>query len=684
MSSPKPSSTQARHRTGRLIVGLSALLSLLATSTLGVTPARADEAVVPESGSFTISGAGFGHGWGMSQYGAYGAAKKGLSWKQILAFYYPGTTLDTLKTGSKIKVWITADSDNDLRVMPAKGLVLTDAAGGSFALPTGSTYKTWRVTRSGDGLQLHYRTASGTWAKQTTTLGTGTWTFANAAKLVRVQLPSGTSKEFRGTVAFVKRDVGGRTVNRLSMEDYLKSVVPSEMPTSWAADGVRTQAVAARTYAARIQAGAGSAYDICDTTACQVYSGYSSISSGGSRRLHETSGGNAAVEATAGTIVRYGSGIALTQFSSSNGGHSAQGDYPYLSAHEDPYDSVVTSNAWTRTITAKSLANVWPSVGTARQLQVTKRDGDGRWGGRVTSIKIIGSKKSITVSGVSFQRTFGMRSNLFTVKGGTAITAAPVAVRPGKAYAAFPRSYHSANRAELLMINSAGKLVRYPVAASGALSKGKTLASGFGSYTHVLNAGDWNGDGYQDVIARTAGERLLLFRGDASGGLKTGVDMKLRSNHTSLTSVGDFNGDRRPDLVVVSNSGNLYLVLGNGKTGFAGFTKLATGWGGRDWMRSPGDISGDGRPDLITRVGDRLYLHKGTNKSFSKPVVLGWSGWSRVAAITSIGDFDGDKRADLLARNANSQLVLYRGSGKGTLLPAKTLPNTYPNLRFAL
>ena len=64
----------------------------------------------------------------MSQYGAYGAARKGLSWKQILAFYYRGTQLSTMPSGTRIKVWITADNDSSLRVLPASGLTVRDTA----------------------------------------------------------------------------------------------------------------------------------------------------------------------------------------------------------------------------------------------------------------------------------------------------------------------------------------------------------------------------------------------------------------------------------------------------------------------------------------------------------------------------------------------------------------------------
>ena len=223
---------------------------------------------------------------------------------------------------------------------------------------------------------------------------------------MKVVLPNGSVRPYRGTVALIKRGTGGRTVNNVLLENYVKGVVPAEMPTSWAANAVRAQAVAARSYAVRLQKFAGNVgYDICDTTACQVYRGMA----------HETTGGNAAVKATTGTIVTYRGVVALTQYASSNGGHSARGDYPYLAAKRDPYDGVIKSQAWTRTLSASSISRAWPSVGTVKQLQITSRDGAGAWGGRVKAIRIIGTSRTATVSGTTFQYMFGMRSSLYMV-----------------------------------------------------------------------------------------------------------------------------------------------------------------------------------------------------------------------------------------------------------------------------
>jgi stage II sporulation protein D len=412
--SPTPGGTVARTWIKRLL-GAATTLVLIATAAMLTTiPAHADSAVSARSASFTIRGAGWGHGWGMSQYGAYGAARKGLSWKQILAFYYRGTRLSQLPNGTKIKVWISADNDNSLRVLPASGLAVSDTAGHHYTVPTGSRYTSWRISRSGAGYRLSYRTSNGSYVTKSTGLAIGTWSFSTRSKIVKVVLPNGSVRPYRGTVALIKRGTGGRTVNNVLLEDYVKGVVPAEMPTSWAANAVRAQAVAARSYAVRLQKFAGnSGYDICDTTACQVYSGMA----------RETSGGNAAVTATTGTIVTYQGVVALTQFASSNGGHTARGDTPYLAAQRDPYDGVIKSQAWTRTLSASSISRAWPSVGTVMQLQITSRDGAGDWGGRVKAIKIIGTARTATVSGTTFQHIFGLRSSLYMVAGSSTSSA---------------------------------------------------------------------------------------------------------------------------------------------------------------------------------------------------------------------------------------------------------------------
>ncbi|HEU5485800.1 MAG TPA: SpoIID/LytB domain-containing protein [Microlunatus sp.] len=648
--------------------------------TAPATDAAADPSTTPRSGSFRISGAGFGHGWGMSQYGAYGAAKRGLSWQKILAFYYPRTTRSKLPSTGTIRVWVTADSDGSLTFKSAPGARISDGSK-SYTLPTGSSYDYWRISRSGSGYKLATKNSGGSWKTRSTGLGTGTWRATSSSGALRLVLPSGSTRGYRGALSLVKRGSSGRTVNTVSVENYVRAVVPSEMPTSWHPNAVRVQAVAARTYGAFLRArSSSSGYDICDTTACQVYRGLD----------NETAAGNAAVSATAHVIMAYGGKPAFTQFSSSNGGQITTGDYSYQIAQKDPYDGLIKDQTWSKTISASKLGKAF-GVGTAKRVQVTKRDGYGKWGGRVASVKITGTKRSVTVSGGSFKGKFGMRSNYFTVNGTSSPSKSspsptvpapkPTTVKPGARYAVFPHTYRSTSRADLLLVTD-GNLRRHPI-SKASLGAGQTIDSGYRSFTHVVNAGDWNGDGYADVIARTSRQRLLLYRGTSTGGFTTGVDLGLLSNHKNVTGVGDVNRDRFPDLMVISTSGTAYLVYGNGRTGYKSYARVAGSWSNRDWLRGAGDVNGDKRMDVITRVGDRLYVHLGTKAGgFAAPQAI-LTGLRGVSAITAVGDVDGDKRSDVVARLSTGKLRLYRSTGT-KLVASTTYGGSYRGTRFAL
>ena len=679
MSSPQPSVPDVVRRWARRLVVAGLSLGVVGAASLTApATAVADSATSARSGYFNITGAGFGHSWGMSQYGAYGAATKGLSWKQILAFYYPRTVRAQLPTTGTIRVWVTADSDGALTFRPATGAKISDGKK-SYTLPTGSSYDYWRISRSGSGYKLAYKKSGGSWKTRSTGLGTGTWKVTSSTGSLRLVLPNGTGRGYRGALSLIKRGSSGRTVNTVSMENYVRAVVPSEMPTSWHPNAVRAQAVAARTYGAFLrERSSASGYDICDTTSCQVYRGMD----------NETANGDAAVKASAHVIMSYGGKPAFTQFTSSNGGQITQGDYSYQIPQKDPYDGVIKDQTWSKKISASKLGKAF-GVGTAKKVQITKRDGLGRWGGRVLSIKITGTKKSVTVNGNHFKGKFGMRSNYFTVNGTSSPatpqpstpTPTPETVKPGTKYAVFPHSYRSTSKADVLLVDGSS-LRRVPISKS-SLGTGQTIDSGYGTFTHVVNAGDWNGDGYADVIARSSRGRLLLYRATSTGSFGTGVDLGIVSNHKNVTGVGDVNGDKYPDLMVINTSGQAYLIYGNGKTGYKSYARVSGTWSNRDWLRGAGDFNGDKRMDVITRVGDRLYVHLGTKGGgFAAPKVI-LTGLSGISAITAVGDIDGDKRSDVVARLSNGKLKLYRSNGS-KLVASTTYGGSFSGTRFAL
>ena len=233
------------------------------------------------------------------------------------------------------------------------------------------------------------------------------------------------------------------------------------------------------------------------------------------------------------------------------------------------------------------------------------------------------------------------------------------------------------------MINRDGILRRYPI-SNAALGTAVTIGSGYRAYSHVVNAGDWNRDGYQDIIVRTEdGGRHLLMRGTTLGNLATGVDMGFAASIRTMTSIGDANGDGVPDLAVISRAGNLWLLYGDGNTGLKSVRIVARGWNDHIWLRGVGDWNRDGRPDLVSRINDTLFLHLGTAAGFGRSTSLG-TGWSSIASITSVGDFDGDGRGDIVARTKTGTLLLYRGNSTGGLETPQALPGSFIGTRFVV
>src|SRR3954452_7794369 len=138
---------------GLLATALAASLGLGAPA----SAASADVWKVPSDATITVRGHGYGHGHGMSQYGAEGAARKGLTYRQIVRFYYPGT--DWGQARGRVTVLITADTTDDLVVVARKGLTVRDTAGGKrLPLPDNGASR-WKVAVGSDGVtRLLFRT----------------------------------------------------------------------------------------------------------------------------------------------------------------------------------------------------------------------------------------------------------------------------------------------------------------------------------------------------------------------------------------------------------------------------------------------------------------------------------------------------------------------------------------------
>ena len=309
-----------------------ALAVLTLAAAFGAAATTAAPAVPPTT--FVLAGGGWGHGVGMSQWGAFGQAKAGRDYRQILATYYRGTEMGSAPTTLLERVRVLA-ADRLATATVANVLAVFDANGKRYPIAAGT------VTVKPD-LKLPV----GKDGNQVALPGPVTIRATHGAFLAY------RGKEFRGDLRVA--NVGGHVqlVNVVGLEAYLLGVVPGEMPKDWPLDALRAQAVAARTYAVG-HVVTGKPFDLYSDWRSQVYYGADS----------EAPGPTQAVRDTLGEILTYDGAPAQTLYFSSSGGRTVSAldafgmDLPYLVAVDDPWDSVSPNHTWpTRLLTGAQLA----------------------------------------------------------------------------------------------------------------------------------------------------------------------------------------------------------------------------------------------------------------------------------------------------------------------------------------
>jgi stage II sporulation protein D len=409
-----------KRRVGSL--GTASVLALSAAcAVFGTTPAEALD--VAPTGSLTVVMLGIGHGHGMSQYGARGAAMAGLSAAQIVGFYYRGTTL-VHRAPSRIRVQLDG-AGSTLTVWPAADLTVTGVTG---PLPTAGVSRYRLVPGRGSALRLQQ-------------LGTGpgaTWTLAKAQlpngaafhrtgwDAVRVALTDGTSRDYYGFLTAWRNAASGTgggvsVVDRVGLDNYTAGVISEEMPTSWPVAAVNAQAIAARTYGAyAMDHPRGRHYDICDTSWCQVYGGHAHYDSSG--HLLWSDYPRAAL-ATSGQVLEYGGAAIFAEFGSSDGGWTVDGGQPYLPSQQDPYDNAASGDPWLyykKKLAVSSLAGYF-GLRTVTSVVITRRDGNGMWNGRVLAGYVAGTNSQgqpaqVKASGYDFESAFGVGTTWFALR----------------------------------------------------------------------------------------------------------------------------------------------------------------------------------------------------------------------------------------------------------------------------
>lgn len=383
----------------------------------------------PPAKSFTFRGSGWGHGVGLSQYGAMAMADAGRNVSEILTHYYRGTRLgrtddsrligvNVRHHGARVTVRLRALAEGaQLRVCAIRRngcvrevVVVDDTAG----LETAGHVE---VTRADSDVQARVTDERG---NITTIRGnrvrlrwSGTRHIDGPAAVVRL----GNNREYRhGGLTIHKHDT--RLVNavvemRLQSE-YLRGV--AEMPSSWNMAALRAQAIIARTYALRTGTGFKPDCDchLRDSVVHQAYVGWGKESEG-SNAQYGTRWVNA-VNSTDGQVLTYDGALAGTFYYSSSGGHTLSSQdvwsdaVPYLQGVDDPW-SLTRENpnrSWTTTRSQAAMASLFGLADIHKVTVVRRYDG-----GAIRSLKAVASNGDVrTITGkADYMRTLlGLKS----------------------------------------------------------------------------------------------------------------------------------------------------------------------------------------------------------------------------------------------------------------------------------
>ena len=359
---------------------LRVLLPLLLAAAIllpAVAPARADAA------TWTIRGGGFGHGVGMSAYGAYGMGLDGYKYGRILRHYYRGIKIRKVRAKRNIKVLL--DVSSAPRFSGARW------ACGRKLRP--------RLTYSADlgriGIFLR---------------GGGGKPLKKCGRVLRTEASGSVVFKglghYRGGVE-IKRGGGSLyVINNVPLNLYCRGVLAGELIPSWPMETLKAFALAARSIGLTAK-GTHDGFDVYPDTRSQVYKPISA----------EFSRTNRACAQTASQALYYGGKVALALFSASSGGHTESvqnvffnGAIPYLRGVPDPWDKVSPYHRWSYRYSHARMNSLLSNYvsGRLRGIQVTRTGVSGR----VIWARLTGTRGTTRIRGDSFQYALGLPDRL--------------------------------------------------------------------------------------------------------------------------------------------------------------------------------------------------------------------------------------------------------------------------------
>ncbi len=381
----RPRRVPSLGRRGKLaLAGALAVLALLAAA--GPAGAWSSES------AFLINGHGWGHGIGMSQWGAYGYATHGWSYRKILRHYYTGIGFTTA-TGREVRVLLQSGMGSVklscLNAYTAQG------TGKPFEIPAGTV----AITKYVDGV---YRMVAG--ALTHDFAAPVTFTPSRGALRVLTATDLGDTGPYRGVIRVVRSGGSLLMIDKVSLESYLRGVVPHEVSPSWPSEALKAQACAARAYAMR-SLNPDDPFDVYCDVRDQAYAGVDI----------EDARTDAAVSATAGVVPTYGGSAIAAYYFSCSGGHTENiedgwpgaAPIPYLKGVDDPYDYYGSLHDWgPLRRTAAQIGGPLGASGSLRAVYTVERGSSPR----IVKAALIGSGGVKFMDGNELRMKLGLNS----------------------------------------------------------------------------------------------------------------------------------------------------------------------------------------------------------------------------------------------------------------------------------
>jgi SpoIID/LytB domain protein len=655
-------STNLEHLVRTRSVGLLVVLLLIATA----APALAHH------GSATVRGSGFGHGIGMSQYGARSMAVKGHTAGEILGHYYRSTSVPNADVSGNLALGLTTTNTVRFQVPPGSTDVTVQVGGG-----------TTRVARAGQEIRVVH--VSGTACDLTI----GTTTDRHTCSNIRIPLTTAASHTPTAFVRVLRSPAAhditmGRGIIEIKqpatrtsshninarllirMTPYLYGL--AEMPSSWPEEALKSQAIAGRTYAQRLRLDRDSSatwQNNCSchlrtTTADQYYTGWAKESEPTwGARWKKAVDDTGTPGGTGDRVVMHDGRIITAWYSSSSAGHTEwsgdiwSNDLPWAVGVEDPYsvdaDAGNSMASWTRNPSYHTLTD---RVGLASitSMRVVERNRSGS--ARTLEARGFAGCAASTkrVSSLDLRSWLGLPSHAIESMDVTGATAA---------CEWFEGDFNGDGRGDVAGYNSGtGEwVVGISNGSSYSFSTWNTFSTISGWETHLV--ADVNGNGRDEILSYHPGTGNWVVQRSNGSRFTTEAWTSFKTGSGWNTHVvGNVDGRTvrgRPVQGIVSfhgGSGNWIVTREHaGKVSSSVWARYRTRSG---WETHVADVNRSGRDDLVNyhpRSGNWV-VSTSTGSAFSTST---WANYRTTTGWTNlVADVNGDGRSDIASFHSGS------------------------------